>query len=150
MRRIALALAVALAAGPTAASDQTDAFAPVKQFIDGFNKGDVKTALEACASPVSVVDEFAPFAWQGATACADWAKDFEAMAAKNGITDSIVTLQKPRHVEVSGDRAYFVVPANYDYKVKGKKTSQKGSTVTAALARTAAGWRITGWAWSTR
>jgi hypothetical protein len=150
MRKIAVALAVVMAAGTAVASDKDDAMGTVKQFIDGFNKGDVKSALATCASPVSIVDEFPPYAWQGANACADWASDFEANARKEAITDSVVTLQKPRHVDVSGDRAYVVVPANYDYKVKGKKMSQKGSIMAVALQKTPAGWRITGWSWATR
>jgi ketosteroid isomerase-like protein len=152
MRRIAIALVVIMTAGfaGTAAASDRDAFAQVKQFIDGFNKGDVKSALATCASPVSIVDEFPPYAWQGATACADWARDFEANAKKDAITDSVVTLHKPRHVDVSGDRAYVVVPADYVYKVKGKKASQKGSIMVAALQKGADGWRITGWSWATR
>ena len=150
MGKLALALVVALTAGTAQATDKTEVMATLQQFIDGFNKGDVKSALATCASPVSIVDEFPPYAWQGANACADWAKDFEANATKNGITDSVVTLQKPKHVDVVGDRAYVVVPANYDYKVKGKKTSQKGSIMAAAFQRTPAGWRITGWSWATR
>ena len=150
MGKLALALVVALTAGTAQATDKTDVMATLQQFIDGFNKGDVKSALATCASPVSIVDEFPPYAWQGANACADWANDFEANATKNGITDSVVTLQKPKHVDVVGDRAYVVVPANYDYKVKGKKTSQKGSIMTAAFQKTPAGWRITGWSWATR
>jgi len=150
MRKIAVALAVVMAAGTAVASDKDDAMATVKQFIDGFNKGDEKTALAACASPAFIIDEFPPFAWQGATACADWAKDFEANAKKDVITDPVVTLQKPRHVYVAGDLAYVVVPANYDYRQKGKKVSQKGSTLTAASQKGTAGWRITAWTWSTR
>jgi ketosteroid isomerase-like protein len=149
MRRIILALAVALAAGPAAASDKTDVMATLNQFIDGFNKGDVKAALATCASPVSIVDEFPPFAWQGPTACADWATDFEANAKKDGITDAVVTLAKPKHVVVAADRAYVVVKADYKYKLRGKKVSQKGATMTVALQKSPAGWRITGWAWAT-
>lgn len=145
-----MALVVVMTAGTASASDQADVMATAHQFIDGFNKGDVKSALAACASPVSIVDEFPPYAWQGANACADWATDFESNAKKNGITDSIVTLLKPKHVDVTGDRAYVVVPANYDYKLKGKKTSQKGSIMALALRKTPAGWRITGWSWATR
>jgi ketosteroid isomerase-like protein len=152
MRRIAFALAITLAAAPAAADEKTEktaVMATVHQFIDGFNQGDVKSALATCAAPVSVVDEFPPYAWQGPTACADWATDFEANAKKNGITDSVVKLAKPKHVDVAGDRAYVVVPADYHYKRKGKKVSQKGSTLTAALQKLPAGWLITGWAWST-
>jgi ketosteroid isomerase-like protein len=149
MRRSIVALALAAAAGSAAASDKTDVMATVNQFIDGFNKGDVKSALAACASPASIVDEFPPYAWQGPTACADWAGDFEANAKKDQITDSVVTLAKPKHVVVAADRAYVVVKADYDYKLKGKRVSQKGATMTLALQKSAAGWRITGWAWAT-
>jgi ketosteroid isomerase-like protein len=144
-----VALAAVSLAGTARASDEADAAAPIKQFIDGFNKGDEKAALAACASPVVVIDEFAPYLWQGANACADWARDFDADAKKNGITDGFVTLAKPRHVFVSGDKAYVVVPTTYDYKRNGKKVSQKGATMAVTLQKGATGWKITGWAWAT-
>jgi ketosteroid isomerase-like protein len=146
-------IAAALLVGANAAaatSDQTDVMATVNQFVDGFNKGDVKTALAACASPASVIDEIPPYAWQGPTACDDWANDFDAWAKKDGITDGFVKLGKPRHVNVTGDRAYVVAPANFTYKQKGKAVAQNGSTMTLALQKLPAGWRITAWAWSTR
>ena len=148
MRKLIVALAVALAAGPAAASEKTDMMATLHQFMDGLNKGDVKTALAACASPASIIDEFPPHEWQGATACADWANDFEAYNKKSGITDPIATIGKPRHIDITGDRAYVVAPATYTYKEKGKKLTESGSTLTVALQKGAAGWRMTGWAWS--
>ena len=48
---------------------------PINQFVNLFNKGDMKGAVATCASPAAVFDEFPPHAWQGRTACADWAKD---------------------------------------------------------------------------
>jgi ketosteroid isomerase-like protein len=140
----------AIAADKAGKGDKAEVMATVRQFIDGFNKGDAKTALAACASPAAIIDEFPPHAWQGPTACADWANDFEADSKKNGITDQVVKLAKPRHVDVTGDRAYVVVPANYAYKKRGKAISQVGSTFTAALQKGPAGWRITSWTWSTR
>jgi hypothetical protein len=143
----ALAVVSGLASG-AAAAEKADVMAPVHQFMDSLNKGDTKTALAACASPASIVDEFPPYEWQGATACADWANDFAADSTKNGITDSIVTLGKPKHVDITGDRAYVVVPATYTFKLHGKKTTESGSTLTVALQKGSAGWRITGWAWT--
>jgi ketosteroid isomerase-like protein len=151
MHKIFAVLAVALmAAGPSAATEKTDAMKSVHQFIDGFNKGDIKTALAACAEQTSIIDEFPPHEWHGAGACATWANDFDAYAKKNGITDSAVTLGTPRHVDVTGDRAYVVVPVDYTYKVKGKPAKQTGSLLTVALQKGAAGWRMTGWTWSTK
>ena len=90
----ALAVAV-LVAGPSSASETAGVMAPVHQFIDGFNKGDIRTALAACADQTSIIDEFLPHEWHGAGACSNWANDFDADAKKNGITDGIVTLGSP-------------------------------------------------------
>ena len=117
MHKIFIAFAVAvLAAGPAAAAEKTDVMAPLHQFVNGFNKGDIKTSLAACADQTSIIDEFPPHEWHGAGACSNWANDFDADAKKNGITDGVVTLGSPRHVDIMGDRAYVVVPANYTFK----------------------------------
>ncbi len=151
MHRISVALTVALlAAGSAAATEKTDVMVPVHQFVDGFNKGDIKTAVAACAEQTSIIDEFPPHEWHGAGACSTWANDFDADAKKNGITDGKVTLGAPRHVDITADRAYVVVPANYAYKQKGKPAKETGSTLTIALQKSAAGWRVTGWAWTKR
>ena len=63
---------VILAAGLAAASEQADVMAPVHQFVDGFNKGDINSALATCVDEVSIIDEFAPYRWSGAGACSMW------------------------------------------------------------------------------
>lgn len=152
MRKILVAFAVtALITGHVAAfGDRKDVMAAVHQFVDGFNKGDTKTALAACAEQASIIDEFPPYVWQGTDACLNWANDYDADAKKNGITDGSVTLGSPRHVDIAGDRAYVVVPTNYTYKKKGALVKEIGSTLLVALQKRADGWRITGWAWSKR
>ena len=89
-----------------------------------------------------------PPPWHGTGACAKWASDFDADAKKNGITDGVVTLSKPSHVDITADRAYLVIPANYMYKQKGKSVSEVGSIITLTLQKVPAGWRITGWSWA--
>jgi ketosteroid isomerase-like protein len=140
--------AVILAAAPNALAQQKDVMAPVHQFVDGFNKGDTKSALAACAEQTSIIDEFPPHEWHGAGACAKWADDYDANAKKDGITDGMVLLGKPRHVDVTGDLAYVVVPANYRFKQKGKPVSEIGSMLTIALQKGPAGWRMTAWTWT--
>jgi len=149
MHRMLVALAViALAAGSPAASQETDVMVTVNQFVDGFNKGDTKAALAACADQTSIIDEFPPYEWHGAGGCQKWMNDYDSDAKKNGITDGVVTLSKPRHVDVTGDRAYVVIPSNYTFKKKGTQVEESGSMLTFALQKGAAGWRITGWAWA--
>jgi len=149
MQKIFVVAAVAvLVAGPAGANEKTDVMVPVHQFAHGFNKGDIKSALAACAEQTSIIDEFPPHEWHGAGACSTWANDYDADAKKNGITDGIVTLGNPRHVDITGDRAYVVVPANFTYKQKGKPAKETGSMLTISLQKAAAGWRMTGWAWT--
>jgi len=138
----------AYAAESPAASQQSAVMATVHQFVGGINRGDMKAAVTACASPASIVDDFPPHEWQGPTACADWATGFQADNKKSGVTAVNVTLAKPWHVDVTGDRAYVVVPADLTYKENGKPVTANGNVWTFALSKVAVGWRITGWAWA--
>jgi hypothetical protein len=74
--------------------------------------------------------------------------DYDADAKKNGITDGIVVLENPRHIDITAEHAYVVVPANYTYKQRGKLVQETASIFTLALQKFDAGWRITGWAWA--
>ena len=149
MRKISIALTLGfLLTGVAIASESTDVMAAVHQFVDGFNKGDAASALAACAAQTSILDEFPPHEWHGDGACAAWAKDYEADARKNGITDGAVTLGNPRHVDITGDSAYVVVPVSYSYKRNGKPEKETSSTFVVTLHTRDSGWRITGWAWA--
>lgn len=143
---LAAAIFATTAWTPARAAD-SGVMATVHQFVDGFNKRDLNRAVAACAPSASIIDDFPPHQWEG-SACADWARDLGAASKSAGITNGIVTLGKPWHVNVTGDRAYVVVPATYTYKQHGKPVTESGSVLTAVLKRGSAGWRITAWAWA--
>ncbi len=134
---------------PASFGQSTDVMKTIRQFVDGFNKGDVKSAVAACSEQTSIIDEFPPHEWHGANACEIWANDYDADAKKNGITDGVVNLGKPKHLDVNGDVAFAVIPSDYIYKKKGKLIKQMGSAFTFALRKEASGWKITGWSWAT-
>ena len=144
---MALVLA-AFSAAQTPGSARSAVLATVRQFVDGFNKADTKTMLATCADQTSILDEFPPYEWHGAGACAKWMGDYDTDAKKNGITDGVVTLSNPLHVDISGDRAYVVIPANYKFKQKGKPVGETGSIITLAMQKSQVAWRITGWSWA--
>ncbi len=129
-------------------SGQTAVLASVRRFVDGFNKGDTKTIRAACADQTSIIDEFPPHEWHGAGACLQWVSDYDANARQNGISDGIVTLGNPSHVDITAGYAYVVVPANYVYKQRGRPVSEIGSIITLTLHKSQTGWRITGWSWA--
>jgi len=138
-----------LAATPSAIAGPAEdaALAPVHQFIDAVNKGDMKGAGAAYTQSPSIIDEFAPYHWQGPTAYADWQAAFESKSKAQGMTDPVMTLLKPTRVVVTGDQAYAVVPALYDFRLKGITIREHG-TFSFALAKTAEGWRISAWGWA--
>jgi len=151
MPRALIALAmVALLYLPSAAQskDKTAVTTTVQHFVDSFNKGDTDAAKAVCAEQTAIIDEFPPYQWNGTGACAKWMADFDTDAKKNIITDPAVTLGTPRHVDVAGDRAYVVVPADYSFKQNGKPVKETASTLTIVLRKSAGGWRISAWSWS--
>jgi ketosteroid isomerase-like protein len=156
-RLLAAAFAIVFATAAQPAASQSDTatatmhaiMATVQQYVTAFNAGDAKAEAALCTSPASIVDDFPPHAWQGPTACADWAKAFTANAAASDSSDQRVTLLKPWHVALDGNTAYVVNPTTYAYKLHGKPTKAMGIW-TLALRKTTAGWRIVSWAWADR
>jgi SnoaL-like domain len=153
MRTMILVLAAALAAAPLAvspakASEKTDVIAKLKQYVSSFNNGDKDAMDAACAPQASIIDEFPPHAWLGATASADWRNDYETFVKNHGITDVNIPFREPSHIEITGDRAYVVMPTILTYKQHGKQDTEAGAVWTFALQKVSAGWRITGWAWA--
>ena len=149
MLRIFFGLAMVIfTAGSSVQSDKTGVMAAVNQFVDGFNKGDVKRTVAACADQTSILDEFPPHEWHGARACGKWLADYDTDAKKKGITDGFVTLETPRHIDITGDRAYVVVPANYAFKRKGKPVKETDSMLTLTLQKSVKGWLLNGWSWA--
>jgi ketosteroid isomerase-like protein len=149
MRRIFLALiaSVLLVSGAVAATP-ADVTTPIKQFIDGFNTGDVKTAYAAYApGTITIIDEFAPHRWVGPNAAHEWAADYDKHATATGVTDGLVKYDLPTRSVVDGDTAYVIIPALYTYKEHGQPMAEEGQ-MTFVLHAETAGWKIQGWTWT--
>lgn len=149
MQKVTIAFVLMLmAAGLAVAAENPEQSAVMKtvnQFVGGFNKADSKAMLVTCAHQASIIDDFAPHTWQS---CSAWWNDYNSWAKKDGAADGIVTLGDPKHVDITGDRAYVVVPATFAYKQNGKPMKQDGAMWTLVLQKSTAGWRITAWTWT--
>jgi hypothetical protein len=136
LKKVWLALAASMfAASWPVRAQQADVMVAVNRFLEGYNKSDAKLLARVCAEQTSIIDEFPPHEWHGAGACLTWMKDYDIDAKKNGITDGVVTLGRPSHVDVTGDRAYVVIPSNYTFKQKGAPMREVGSAFTFALQK---------------
>ena len=140
-------VASVLLAAVTVAAPQ-DVTAPIRQFIDGFNSGDVKSAFAAYASgDIVIVDEFAPHCWVGPNAVKEWAAAYDKHAQANSVSDGAVKYGAPTRTEVEGDVAYVIVPTTYAYKEHDKPLVEEGQ-MTFVLRSGADGWKISGWTWT--
>jgi len=149
MKKAILALVVSALFAPAGLSAQTpDVTAPIRQFIDGFNKGDTKSAFAAYSSGnIAIIDEFAPYHWVGPNAAHGWSDDFQKMAEATGVTDGNVKYGKSKRTEIAGDSAYVIIPTVYTFKQKGKPLVEEGQ-MTFALHSESGVWKITAWTWS--
>lgn len=77
MKRVILAMVVSAIFAPVGLSAAApDVAAPIRQFIDGFNTGDTKSAHASYATgDIAIIDEFAPNRWIGPNSAHGWAND---------------------------------------------------------------------------
>ena len=122
--------------------------AAVLQYVDAFNNSDSKAMAATCADPMQILDGMSPHVWQGPTASADWYGDVLTEGEHVGASGYQIILGEPRHVDVTGDTAYVVVPATMTFNIQGKQVTQTGSIFTAALRKLGTEWRLTAWAWA--
>jgi ketosteroid isomerase-like protein len=122
--------------------------ATVRNYIDAFNRGDANAMAAAFAPQSSILDGMAPHLWVGPTASQDWYRDVLTEGKQHGASAYRVTLDEPRHANVTGDAAYVVEPATMTFNLQLKQVTQTGAVFTVALRKLAQGWRIAAWAWA--
>jgi ketosteroid isomerase-like protein len=125
-----------------------DPMAAVRAYVDAFNEGDAKAMGAVCADPMQILDGMSPHVWQGPTATQDWWSDVLAEGEHIGASGYQIALGEPRHVDVTGDCAYVVVPAAMTFDLGGRKVTQTGSLFTVALRKVDTHWHLSAWAWA--
>lgn len=151
MRHLTVGLVVCLLMGSAAGAQSPNAqvIAPIQKFIDSFNKGDMAgaAATHAAGADLAILDEVAPYFWQGAGAFQAWSAALAEDAKKQGITEPKVTTTAATRTEMSGDQAYVIVPAVYTFK-QGGVAMRESAQMTFVLKKSTGGWLIHGWAWT--
>jgi ketosteroid isomerase-like protein len=130
------------------ATPTQDPISVIRQYIDGFNRGDASALASCFAVPGSILDGMAPHVWSGPTATQDWYRDALIEAEHLDVSGYFVTLEEPLHNNVTGDAAYVVLPATMKFNMKDKQVTQSGALFTVALRRIDGAWRIASWAWT--
>ena len=116
----AFALGVS-AAGQAAETPPADkaVVASISDFVAAVNRGDQPAALAHFTPDATITEDVAPHRWQGPEAGAGWMKAMWENSQKAGVTEVVMTIGAPTHVEVEGDKAYAVMPGGPTLKGKG-------------------------------
>jgi hypothetical protein len=120
---------------------------PIRQMMEGFNKGDIKLVKALHVTSPTIIDETHPFVWSGPKAFDTWVTQLTKNEAQEGKTDGVVWFGDPVRESVVGDNAYVVAPCTYSFKQNGQAMRETG-TITFALIKKRNDWKIASWAWS--
>jgi ketosteroid isomerase-like protein len=146
MKNLILALCLTLSGSALAAASGQPADT-IRTFLDGFNNGDIEAAAATQVNDVAIVDEFAPFQWQGDGAFKRWFDRLSKHDAAGGVTDGHMAVGNTIRDEVSGDRAYVVLETVYTFKQNGIPM-RAPAQMTFALQHNDTGWRISAWTYA--
>jgi hypothetical protein len=139
----------AMPIAPALASDDSEIISRMQQTIDAGNKNDNAALIGNFMSSITIVDDLAPYAFEGdaAQAISSWYKAYGADSERNGVTDFSMKLLEAKHLHVEGDQAYIAVPAIYSFKEHGKPGRTTG-VITATLEKINNKWLIKTWSWT--
>jgi hypothetical protein len=145
--RTGLAAVAAGLAVPAAYGADTAPMEPIRQFGAAVDKGDLAAVKATLVAAPAITDELAPYHWSGPGAFDAWVADAKKYDAAEGITGASSQLGEPVRVSIAGDRGYVVLHSTYTFTRKGVKMRETG-TITFALAREGADWKIATWTWT--
>ena len=143
--RMILGCALLSAFAPAARA--ADAPTTITQFSAALHAGDSKAAKNFLTARTVILDDVAPYYWAGANAFDRWQADLAKASAARGMSEEDAALGAPTRVEISGDRAYAILPATHTFKMKGR-VMREAAQLTFILAKDTAGWKITSWTWT--
>jgi ketosteroid isomerase-like protein len=147
---IGLVLAVCLA-GPAPAqapAQPGDALAAIARFTDAVNHGDMPGALSYFGQAPTVVDDLAPYRWQGPGAGGAWMAAMGGNAQARGITVINMQLGKASRLEADGASAYAVIPGVLRFTFKDGHSEHADGMLTFALQRVGEAWKIDALTWT--
>jgi ketosteroid isomerase-like protein len=144
----ALAACIAGSALRQTPAGSVEAMAAISHFTEAVNQGDMAGALGYFGPSPTVVDDLAPYRWQGAGAGGAWMAAMGANAEAKGITVINMRLAKASRVEVDRDKAYAVVPGVLTFTFRDGHTEHADGLLTFALQQTAGAWKIDVLTWT--
>ena len=118
----------------------------IAKFVDAVNRGNGEAALARLTDDVSIIEDLAPYRWQGPSAGSEWLDAMAENARRNAITSISMNLRNATRVEVDGRHAYAIFPGVLTYG--GGAPRQADGLLTFAMIKQESGWMIRSFAWT--
>ena len=96
---------------------------------------------------VTIVENFAPYVFEGTDVTERWWREFRAHAASGKLTDLQATFGAAQDYEHSGDRVFFTLPTRWTGSAAGHRFVERGGWA-FVLVRESGTWRIRSYAWA--
>ena len=119
----------------------------VSNFVDEVNSGKVEAALARFSSDATIVEDIAPFRWQGPHAVRSGLPPWAANAQRLGVISVVMDLGELQRVEVE-ERAAYAVFAGTVLLERNDMTLREPGLLTFALERDFDQWLINALTWT--
>ena len=118
-----------------------DASADITSFVTDFvgevNSGKFETALARFSNNATIVEDIAPFMWQGPQAGSEWLAAMATNAERLGVTSVAMELGEALRIEVDEGAAYAIFAGTVQLE-RADRTLREPGLLTFALASPAA------------
>lgn len=128
-------------------SDEGAITAAVTKMVDAINRGDFATATAAFSDAPIIIEDIAPFCWQGPDAVSAWLSAMGTNAARLSAHAVHMKLEEPARIALDAPTAYALFPGRLSLMTTDVDLHADG-TLTITLQLSGAHWLISALVWS--
>ena len=116
-------------------------------FVEQVNAGHIQDALAHFTTDATIVEDIAPFRWQGPDAGAEWIAAMAANATRLSVSSIVMALGSPKRIEVEGTTAYAIFDGTVLLETVEGQLREIGS-LTFVLEQQSQKWLIAALTWT--
>lgn len=128
-------------------SDRDAVSDAIGKMVDAVNNGDFGEVIATFGAEATIIEDIAPFRWQGPDAPSSWLTAMGENAARLDARAIVMKLGRPVWIDVVGPAAYAVFPGALSLATASGKLLSNG-TLTFTLERSDERWLIETLVWS--
>lgn len=127
-------------------SDRDAVSGAISKMVDAVNNGDFGEVIATFSAEATIIEDIAPFRWQGPDAPSSWLTAMGENAARLDARAIVMKLGGPVRVDVVGTAAYAVFPGTLSLVTASGKLLSNG-TLTFTLEKSDERWLIDALVW---